>query len=337
MIRKNIKKRSVKQKRKQKWFLIGTVVVALVLTGTIIWKEQDGQFDVGDFHIKDNPENVIVYDGKEYVYNDHLSNYLFLGIDNRGSLEESETRMNAGQADAIFLVSHDRVKNTLQTLVIPRDTMTQIESFNVAGDSLGFTKDHINIQYAFGTGGKDSCELMKTAVSNLLFGLPIQKYCAINMDGIPKMVEAVGGVELTVPDDRLAQVEPEWTKGSKIILTEDNVERFVRYRDTGESQSALKRTERQKVFIQAYLEKVQIEFAKDEKIITRMYESIQDYMVTNMGNDLFFDLTEASMEGTSDAMTIPGEGVQGELYDEYHVDEDALYEMVLDIFYKEAE
>jgi hypothetical protein len=35
-------------------------------------------------------------------------------------------------------------------------------------------------------------------------------------------------------------------------------------------------------------------------------------------------------------MTIPGEGVEGEEHDEYYADEDALYDMVIQNFYKES-
>ena len=78
--------------------------------------------------------------------------------------------------------------------------MTEIEVFNPSGKSLGESTDHINIQYAFGDGKQKSCELMKTAVSNLLDGLPIQGYCSMNMDGIPVITDFVGGVQITVPD-----------------------------------------------------------------------------------------------------------------------------------------
>jgi hypothetical protein len=43
-----------------------------------------------------------------------------------------------------------------------------------------------------------------------------------------------------------------------------------------------------------------------------------------------------SSTGDSETLTVPGEAVAGSHYDEYHVDEDALYEMVLDNFYKES-
>ncbi len=97
----------------------------------------------------------------EFVYNDHLSNYLFMGVDTEGEAEDATAR-NAGQADAIFLLSMNRVTGEINTVSIPRDTMTEIEAFSVGGKSLGMMKNHINLQYAQGDGKHKSCELMKT-------------------------------------------------------------------------------------------------------------------------------------------------------------------------------
>lgn len=66
------------------------------------------------------------------------------------------------------------VQQKIKVLFLPRDSMTKIEVFNPYGQSLGETTDHLNIQYAFGDGKEKSCELMKTAVSDMLDGLPIQ-------------------------------------------------------------------------------------------------------------------------------------------------------------------
>ena len=84
--------------------------------------------------------------------------------------------------------------------------MTKIEIFNPSGKSLGESTDHINIQYAFGDGKQKSCELMKTAVS-ICWMSSIQGYCSMNMDGIAVITDFVGGVQITIPDDSLADVE----------------------------------------------------------------------------------------------------------------------------------
>lgn len=310
-------------------------VVAVFAAG--IWKQQRKahmETDSASVSSEENTSESITYEGKTYVYNDHLSNYLFMGIDTKGDMETAESG-DAGQADAVFLVSVDRVTKEMQVISIPRDTMTEIEMFSVSRKSLGLMENHINLQYAQGDGKTESCELMKTAVSKLLGGIPVHGYCSVNMDGIPVMTEAAGNVQVEIPDNSLEEVNPEFTEGAEVTLTKDNVEQFVRYRNTGREQSALVRQDRQKIFIEAYMKKAQEQYAKDASFVTGLYESMKPYMVTNIGNDLFVKLLSAAQEGKSSVHTLPGKGAQGEYFDEYRVDEEALQEMIISVFYRE--
>lgn len=278
--------------------------------------------------------DTVEYKGKTYKYNDHLSNYLFLGIDTREAVDTYQSQADAGQADAIFLVSMDRATEKIKVLFIPRDSMTRIEVFNPYGQSLGETTDHLNIQYAFGDGKEKSCELMKTAVSDILDGLPIQGYCSMNMDGISVITDFVGGIQLTIPDDSLADVNPEYKKGAVVDITGETAEQFVRYRDIDKTQSALVRQERQKTFLQALVQKAQEKAGEDAGFVTGLYDSVKSYTVTNMGNDIFAKLLAASQNGITDTETVPGEGTHGENFDEYHIDEDALSDLIISMFYE---
>lgn len=278
--------------------------------------------------------DIVEYKGETYKYNDHLSNYLFLGIDTRETVDTYQSQADAGQADAIFLVSMDRATEKIKVLFIPRDSMTRIEVFNPYGQSLGETTDHLNIQYAFGDGKEKSCELMKTAVSNMLDGLPIQGYCSMNMDGISVITDFVGGIQLTIPDDSLADMNPEYKKGAVVDITGETAEQFVRYRDIDKTQSALVRQERQKTFLQALVQKAQEKAGEDAGFVTGLYDSVKSYTVTNMGNDIFAKLLAASQNGITDTETVPGEGTHGENFDEYHIDEDALSDLIISMFYE---
>lgn len=278
--------------------------------------------------------DTVEYKGETYKYNDHLSNYLFLGIDTREAVDTYQSQADAGQADAIFLVSMDRATEKIKVLFIPRDSMTRIETFNPYGQSLGETTDHLNIQYAFGDGKEKSCELMKTAVSNMLDGLPIQGYCSMNMDGISVITDFVGGIQLTIPDDSLADVNPEYKKGAVVDITGETAEQFVRYRDIDKTQSALVRQERQKTFLQALVQKAQEKAGEDAGFVTGLYDSVKSYTVTNMGNDIFAKLLAASQNGITDTETVPGEGTHGENFDEYHIDEEALSDLIISMFYE---
>ena len=280
----------------------------------------------------------VIWNGREYKYNSHLSNYLILGVDTREKVETSAGMTDAGQADAIYLVSYDRVENTVRLITIPRDTMTEIEVFSMSGNSMGMGENHISLSYAYGDGGHESCRLTEEAVSKLLYGVPIQSYCAISMDGMPALTESVSGVEVTVPNDSLEEAYPEFAEGAQVKLDAENTEIFVRYRDTEISQSALARMERQQEYIRAFGEAARQRMAEDAGYAAELYMDLEPYMVTTMGKDEFVKLAQSLMTGEKEeGWTVPGEGVEGVYHDEYHVDDNALYEKIIETFYVEAE
>ena len=67
--------------------------------------------------------------------------------------------------------------------------------------------------------------------------------------------------------------------------------------------------------------------------IGNLLKEIEPYTVTNMGNDIFVKLLNAAGNSTLDTQNVPGEGVEGQIYDEYHVNEEELYKLVLSTFY----
>ena len=316
------------------------IVLAAVLgIGYFLWQQTQGVTKVStnagqsETVSSTADQNAVEYEGSTYKYNDHLSNYLFMGIDSTEEVSEMESQMDAGQADSIYVVSMDRATEQVQVLSIPRDTITEIEVFNPSGKSLGTTDNHINLQYAYGDGKEESCELMKTAVSNLLYDLPIQGYYSMNISGIAEVGKLVGDVEIVVPDDSLEGHDPYFKEGATVVINGDNVEEFLRYRDTGKSQSALVRQQRQKTYLKALIPKLQEKTQTNSSFIGDLLNDIQPYTVTNIGNDVFVKLLNAAGNSTLETQTVPGEGVEGKYYDEYHVDDDALYKLVLSMFY----
>lgn len=324
----------MKSKNKQILFIICLVVLII---GVVLFYFLRGQQESYSSDYKDSErKDTVEYDGKEYRYNEHLSNFVFMGVDTREPITEYETREEAGRADAIYLLSYDRVQKTLKCISIPRDTITNVHVIAPDGTDLGISKEHINIQYAFGDGKDESCRLVKEAVSDMLRGVPIQGYCSLNMDGIAVAVDVLGGVEVTVPNDSMEDVSSEYTKGSKVLITKENAEKFIRYRDITVAQSAHARTERQKELMKAVSEQAKVKSAKDTDFIVDMHERLKPYMVSNIGNDVLAKLLEAKFDSEDGIVDIPGEKIEGELYDEYHIDETKLYELVLELFYEEV-
>lgn len=280
--------------------------------------------------------NTVTWQGKTYKYNQNLSNYLLLGVDKRTPAETRVGKADAGQADALFLLSLNRKTKEMTMISIPRDTMTDVESFDLEGKSLGKSKDHISLSYGYGDGGAESCKLTQEAVSNLFYGLPIQGYLAMNLDGIPELTKSVGGLTVTVPNNSLEYEYPEFAEGAEVTLTEENTEVFLRSRDVDESQSAIYRMERQKAFLDAFSKKSKECYEQNAKFAADLFVAIKPYTVTNISEDRLMKLFQTADEGDGyTEWTVPGEGTQGLSYDEYHVDDDALYAKIMETFYQE--
>lgn len=336
-------KRGGRMKRKVCFSIIIIAIVGLVLL--VIWRAFADSHPIStetladaDRIEDDDSSDTITWNGKTYEYNDHLSNFLFIGVDNSETVETTTGEANAGQADALYLVAWDRKENTVTEIAIPRDTMTEIEIYGPGGTSLGSAEDHISLSYAYGDGSYESCELTEEAVSNLFYDLRIQGYCSINMEGIPVLTESVGGVTVTVPNDSLEEAYPEFQEGSQVTLDAENTEAFVRYRDITVSQSALTRQERQEEYIRAFGEAAMAKYTEEASCISEIYSSLEPYMVTNMSTGDFVNIMQSISEGSVlEGWTVPGEGTEGETYDEYIVDEDAFYTKIIETFYQEVE
>lgn len=318
--------------------IIGMLVMALCGTlGTVGCQKKSTETSAKSDKTDEESEPTIQWQGKKWEYNKNISNYLFIGVDTREQADTRVGRTDAGQADALFLLSVNRKSGAVTMISIPRDTMTEVESFDLEGNSLGTSTDHISLSYGYGDGGQKSCKLAQEAVENLMYGVPIQGFFALNLDGLPELSKSVGGITVTVPDDSLVNQHPEFTAGTEVTLDESNTEIFVRSRDTETSQSAIARLGRQKIYIRAFVDKAKELYAEDAGYAAKLYQALTPYMVTNISQDRLVKLVQSiDQDKGYEEWTIPGEGVEGESYDEYHVDDDALYEQIIHTFYKEV-
>lgn len=92
-----------------------------------------------------------------------------------------------GLSDTMLMLRFDPATYKLVVLSIPRDTRTWV-------DGLGTTK--LNEANAYGGPA-----LSAKSVSNLLGDVPIDRYVRINVQGVEKLVDALGGVTVFVPQD----------------------------------------------------------------------------------------------------------------------------------------
>lgn len=108
---------------------------------------------------------------------------LLMGVD---SGEEREAEGDSGRTDSIMLVRIDPQNVKVTMVSIHRDTLVPIE---------GHGTDKINAAYAY--GGKSLAVKTVSAFA----GVDISHYAEVDFDSFTKIVDTVGGVEVTLPTD----------------------------------------------------------------------------------------------------------------------------------------
>lgn len=344
--RKNIRFQNCK-KRMAAVLALASVLTAFFLyrTGQLYLEKRALAEDVlqwhqeQDFDGEESKIDRIEYQGKLFRRNTYVKAILCMGIDRPGSLEETMVAGSGGQADAIFLVAQDIARDKVKILMIPRDTMTEITLTDLSGNVLGRDIQHLALGYAYGDGRDKSCRYMKEAVSNLLGGLAIDGYMAISMSALPIMNDGVGGVTVTVEEQGMERVDPEFIYGKTVTLKGTQAEAYIRYRDTGQAQSALGRAERQKSYIEGLLQAAKIKSGTDDSFVSGLLKEMEPYMVTDMTKDRYMDMALAFLGGQelgmTDMLTLPGKAVETPIYDEYHPDKPQIQPIILDMFYRE--
>lgn len=343
----NMKARYRKKPVKWKIYGICAAVLAVAAVG-FIWhswnlyqerKAMEARMAAAPFVAPvDEGDGRIEYQGNIYERDPSVKAILCIGVDSSGGMEQKVTG-DGGQADGLFLVAHDVAKDYVRILMIPRDTMTPITLTDLSGNILGKTEHHITLAYGYGNGREQSCEWTAEAVSELLYGLKIDGYLAMNTSMIPVLNDMVGGVTVKVDVDGMERRDPELVKGATITLQGKQADIFVRYRDINIDNSAITRMSQQRQYMENYFAALKQKAAKDDQLITRLMNTIEADMITNMPKDQYMgiglDIINSSQAlAGDDILTIPGEAVTTEMFDEFRHDPEGTLQMVLELFYR---
>ncbi len=295
--------------------------------------------EMGDYLV-DLSQDTVTWNGKTYRRNTYIHTILCLGIDRTDDMVGTREPGEAGQSDGIYLIAQDTVRNQIKILMIPRDTMTRIVITDKNNQELGTRVDHLNIAYGYGDGEKLSCDLAKRAVMNLLQGIPIDRYMAVDIVVLSKLNDAVGGVTVTIPTDGMEKRDPAFVKGTQVTLHGDQAEAFIRYRDIERDNSALFRMNQHKEYMEQFFKAVKQKSKEDSQIVTNMFDMIQDYMQTDMPKDEYMkiaiDVLGSGSLGDDNFRMIPGVGTATDTYDEFHANIQQMIPILLQMFYREV-
>lgn len=305
-----------------------------------IVREQEAALESAAAAIRLDKDETVVWNEKEYKRNTYIKAILLMGIDRSDEMTETRELGEAGQADGVYLLAQDTARNQLKILMIPRDTITEITLMNPDGTVKGKGLEHLSLAFAHGDGMYESCEHMAEAVSDLLFGFPVDHYFAMDLAMIGTLNDAVGGVTVTVPFYGMEKAGEEFKAGEQITLHGAQAERFVRYRDIETDNSALYRMNQQKEYITQYFATLKETSKTDSRIIETLFELVEDYTVTDLAKEESMKLALDTVTGdgiTGESFRIlPGNGITGEEFDEFYVNKSDAVEMILELFYREV-
>ncbi len=173
-----------------------------------------------------------------------------------------------GLADTMLLLRFDPQTKKLAVLSVPRDTRVEVEGYK-------FNK----INSANYRGGP---ALSAQVTSELLNGVPIDRYVRINVQGIEKLVDALGGVTVYVPKDMKYQDDSQHLyinlKAGKQHLNGDQALQFLRFRY--DENGDIGRIQRQQILMRSLMEQ-----ALNPATVTRvpqMLEVIKSHIDTNL-------------------------------------------------------
>ena len=286
----------------------------------------------GDEAAGQKPTKTITRDGVDYFPRQDITVMMVLGIDQYGPVESSNYYRNNGSADSIMLLVFDETNEACTVLYLNRDTMVNMDVLGVKGEYAGTTYGQLALAHTYGTGLEDSCVNMKNTLENFLHGLTIDYYVAMKMDAIPILNDSVGGVTVTVVDD-FSKVNPTITMG-ELTLQGDQVIDFVRTRKDVGDQKNVTRMERQKEYVDNFLQALYQKEHEDINFVVNMYDKVAPYIVTDCSVETLSGMLDRYVDFTIKEVVSPdGENVIGDGHYEFYVDEEKLDELIVRLFY----
>lgn len=328
--------------QRRRAFFIGGVmlVIALGMVGVLALRAADHEKIVYKPEALEKEAEVLsdVVDvgGVACIPKRNIRSYLIMGIDD--TAVQGEDYALGGQCDVLVLLVVDNTNKTYQYLPINRATLCDVRWYDVDGEDMGLSEVQIAFAHAVGDGGALSCENTVEAVSNLLGGVEIESYAALNTSAISTINRLVGGVTVTIEDD-FSAIDPSLVQGETVTLTDEQAERFVRARYLMQDNTTTARMRRQLVFIEDVKAKMLEQTKARMDYPKEVYDALLPDMVTNMNGKAFSRLINGLTECEQlPALEIKGQTGEDELgFEVFKPDEASVRDAVIAMYYRLAD
>lgn len=300
-------KRSFRLNALGKWAVTGIVLFVVFLILTIGYVSANKSYKYNQMDIRPiKNSDLVVNEGVKEQTKGYTTIALY-GVDSRDSNLDTGTN-----SDAIILLSINKDTKEVKMVSVYRDTLLQIQS-----DSQTTHK----VNYAYQLGGA----LMSINTLNANLDLAISDYITVDFNAMADIINALGGVEVTVTEDEVNNLNKNLAEqigisgkysegvheaGTKVLNGQQAVA-YSRIRSTGKGD--ITRTMRQRTVLLGLVNKminadskmvsnlIDVSFScistsltKDE--VTSLAKDIADYKIT--GNIGFpFAYTPMSLDG----------------------------------------
>ena len=236
------------------------------------WNEENNEIPDQEIQIKLN--------GHVYSCSDQLESYLLIGTDNSGDNPEAVQGFNGNLADflAVLLIDTDTGRHGL--IQIDRDTMTDVPILDENGEEIGTSLEQLCTAHWYGQNEEQRNSNTVYTVSQVLGNLPIDGYYCLNMKDIPSLNHAVGGVSVTIEED-LRNVDPAMAAGTKIHLSDEQAEKFVRARMSVGDGTNISRMKRQRQYMENMYEQIHERFSDNAGYLNDLYKELKSVLDTD--------------------------------------------------------
>ena len=214
----------------------------------------------------------------------------------------------AENTDVLFTVSYNPDNNTAYVAQIPRDTYYKF----------GSGQNKINQIYATliseGKAPEDALDITSRKIADL-FGTKFDGWFGIKVDTFEKVIDAIGGIELAIPEDMALSIDDGKDtlvlKKGKNLVDGKSAVNFVRYR-SGYAMGDLGRIDAQKLFLNAIFYKMSEGVSLP--LMFKLANTFQNKVLTNVKLfdvlSLYIDAMNMKEERKVCYVTVPGQPVE---------------------------
>ncbi len=330
------KKLSRKQKRRLlKNFLVSagvtlSVCILLAIAGMVFYDSTVGGQNKSQVKV-DLTEEEQIFEEEKKVQSEVNKTIAVFGVD------QDEVR-----TDVIFVVNFNTMTNKVKVVSVPRDTKViwtdkQKRAYNqLTGYNISISK--LNEMASYGRINQNVGNIRDFTIDELenILRIHIDNYVVINLDAFAEIVDAIGGVEMYVPQrmyysDRSQGLYIDLQEGMQ-HLDADEAEQLVRFRRYKLGDEA--RVAVQQTFLTAVAQKVMSPEMRSQlpSIITRIFPYVKTDIKLNevLG---YLQLLEQFDLQNLEMHIVPGYGSDHEGPSYYYINEEELDKLIKDVFY----